>query len=183
MTQPDTKAGRDPEGALKEIEAQAPARSTCPACDGEGTLTGYPTTIHRRTARITIACPKCDGEGTVPAGPHGDLATALLKASALKYDSQQQTQKPCEKHPDGERWGFEDEHIGDINWHCWPCLIGHLAAMPQAQPDAELLAALKAIDEFVPDHDHEDLGSFVPDDCPFCRGRAAIAQAETGAAG
>ena len=130
-----TKAGRDPEGAVREIEAQAQARSTCPVCGGAKVLSGPVEGFSGAALRVaTIYCPKCKGQGTVPAGPQGELGTALLKASALKYDSQRQTQKPCEMHPEGERWGFQDRHIGDINWHCWPCLIAHLAAMPQAQP-------------------------------------------------
>ena len=119
-----------------------------------------------------------------PAAPQADLAAwqaevSVFLESALKFCG---NRNKLDGNEELRTLVFYiEQRVTDANTH--------LAAMPQAQPDAtkepvwaELLKALKAIDEFVPDHDHEDLGSFVPDDCPFCRGRAAIAQAETGAA-
>ena len=182
----DTKAGRDPEGAVKQIEAQAQARGTCPWCGGAKVLSGPVEGFSGAALHVaTIYCPKCEGEGTVPAG-QGDLETALLKASALKYDSQQQTQKPCEMHPEGERWCFEDRHIGDINWHCWPCLIDHLAAMPpspagrrEAQSDAVMLGALRNAQEVI----HLQFCKADKECWKECReASAAIAQTEQGAA-
>ena len=120
----DTKAGRDPEGALKDIEAQAQE----------------------------------------PAGPQGDLAAWRDEAERL-----------------AARAGIFLEHrhiieaVGRI-----VTLRQHLAAMPQAQPDAELLKALKDIHGICGRSDDSDdqLLMLVDDEA-----RAAIAQAETGAAG
>ena len=170
MTQPQTKAGRDPEGAVKEIEAQAQERSTCPACDGTKRLVGrYIGSASREDPDEHIfACSNCDDEGTVPAGP-GALAAWQKKAMQLTVK-------------------ILDATLSDYDRNTRE-LCAHLAAMPQAQPDAGLLKALKEIDkigELVYPN-----GADVMDTNPFAAqiteiwriASAAIAQAEQGAAG
>ena len=132
----DTKAGRDPEGAVKEIEAQAQQRSICPKCKGEKVV------VVRGTF---IACPKCGNEveGTVPAGPQGDLAECQERVSV----SLESALHLCRNH--------NKLDAGELN-----ILVlyieqrvesakAYLAAMPQAQPDAELLEALGLVTEEV----------------------------------
>ena len=129
MTQ--TKAGRDPEGAVKEIEAQAQE----------------------------------------PAGPQADLAAWRAEAEAIM---------------DSVATALI-EHTPTLGAIHLDKLRTHLAAMPQAQPDAELLKALRG---YCPENYECEIGH-VPDDesirdCGLCQqwadGRAAIAQAEKGAA-
>ena len=121
-----TKAGCDPEGALKEIEAQAQARSTCPVCKGKKVLRGR-TMRHAATNRISteppdtltqlvIECPECE-DGTVPAGPQGDLAQWREELKPLLD-------------------GATITHNRGLPVLGLRTLLKHLAAMPQAQPDA-----------------------------------------------
>ena len=164
----DTKAGRDPEGAVKEIEAQAQERSTCPVCKGEKILVGRSRDPADSGKFRSIICGACDGAGTVPAGP-GALAAWQKKAMQLTVK-------------------ILDATLSDYDRNTRE-LCAHLAAMPQAQPDAGLLKALKEIDkigELVYPN-----GADVMDTNPFAAqiteiwriAAAAIAQAKKGAAG
>ena len=150
----DTKAGRDPEWAVKEIEAPAQERSICPACDGTKRLVGrYIGSASREEPDESIfACSNCDDEGTVPAAQQGDLATWREAHNNLIVPGVLLEQ-----------------------------LRNHLAAMPQAQPDAELLGALQHIAEC----DYElpcSHGTIAHRDVRETA-RVAIAQHEQGAAG
>ena len=156
-----TKAGRDPEEALDQIAAQAQGRSTCPVCGGEGSLQGRQL---GRESTTWIECPKCEGPGTVPAGPQAELAA----------------------------WHKELVRLieGAAEWLLSTSFQDHLAAMPQAQPDAELLKALKRLDAEIEDiSGNADACVFCGDatgdlhskGCPITQARAAIALAETGA--
>ena len=42
------------------------------------------------------------------------------------------------------------------------------------------IALAERFDAFVPDHDHADLGEFVPDDCVFCENRKLLGEAHDG---
>ena len=145
----DTKAGRDPEGAVKEIEAQAQERSICPVCDGECTLDGRARGGTASGQYVAIDCPKCDGQGTVPAGPQGDLAAWQKKAGEF----------------------LREPEYSQNTATMAMVLRAHLAAMPQAQPDGELLKALKKLTHVTTGSDARIIAY------------AAIAQAEPGAAG
>ena len=133
----DTKAGRDPEGAEKQIAKHTNSQNTCPEC---GSFTDH------------LA------EAKQPAGPQGGLAQWQKDHALLLEDI---------------------EYEADI-----APLRDHLAAMPQAQPNAALLKALKvcvkgyrglakAVGGNIPDVVFSDMA----------QADAAIAQAETGAAG
>ena len=114
-----TKAGRDPEGAVKEIAAQAQQRSTCPVCGGEKILVGRSRDPADSGKFRSIICGACTGEGTVPAGA-GDLAA----------------------------WHKEMESIfDDLGLPEKGMMRGNLAAMPQAKPVAELLQARREINK------------------------------------
>ena len=160
--QPKTKAGRDPEGAEKQIAAQPQERSTCPACDGTKRLVGrYIGSASREDPDEHIfACSNCDDDGTVPAGPQGDLAAWREEVRDLL-------------------WRYERGLAGSL-----PKLRAHLAAMPQAQPDAVMLRVLKAVDEGLAAIEPEfQAGPLVVVRTMQGSVRAAIAQHEQGAAG
>ena len=159
-----TKAGCDPEGAEKQIEAQEathriPLADVQPMSDESlealrkmlssfvADLGGLNQgSILHETASLLA---RMDAEGTVPAGPQADLATWQKKAGEFLR---------------------EPEYYQNTATMAM-VLRAHLAAMPQAQPDAGLLKAL------LKRHGRKPIGH---KDCDACD---AIAQAETGAAG
>ncbi|HLC29422.1 MAG TPA: hypothetical protein VJM51_01405 [Dehalococcoidia bacterium] len=57
-----------------------------------------------------------------------------------------------------------------------PTVVNDLVARLLADRERHLKAA-EAVDSFVPDHDHADLGEFAPDDCPFCDLQAILREA------
>ena len=113
---------------------------------------------------IATAVQQAEAEAMpVPAGPQAELAEWQAE------------------HDSGLVLGVSRDHLRE-----------HLAAMPQAQPDAELLKALKRLDEEIEDiSGNADACVFCGDasgdshskECPITQARAAIAQHETGAAG
>jgi len=44
----------------------------------------------------------------------------------------------CPKHGEyGLTWGFENDHIADMTWRCWPCLLEYVKALRDALTEAE----------------------------------------------
>ena len=177
MTQ--TKAGRDPEGAEKQIAAQAQERSTCRTCGGKKMI-DLPVRSELPGAWATQLCPECGGQGTVPAGPQGDLAQWREEAEQLVEEAKYRL--PTQQTAVASRLLK---------------LSAHLAAMPQAQPVAELLKTppeLVAVEEWCCECSEQPADSLILvaggildwfcDDCgskELVKLRAAIAQHETGA--
>jgi len=64
----------------------------------------------------------------------------------------------CPKHgEDGLTWAFEDRHIADMSWHCWPCLLeyvrGLVDALMFAEAELDTAHGLWAIDKKPDDAD------------------------------
>ena len=140
------------------------ASQTCPVCKGEKKLVGRlaaPVLEGAGADKAHIWCDECGGAGAVPTGPQGDLAAWLKRMQELVETV---------------------ERPSDMS-----AVRDHLAAMPQAQPDTELLKALRGWQESeakdCPDCDwgpcerHQQMYK----DCREMRD-TAIAQAETGEA-
>ena len=156
-----TKAGRDPEGAEERIVEHTNSQNTCPECGG---FTDHIAETKQAPARST--CPVCQGKREV---------TGVLVPGAFTDDPSGQTKATV--------YCPNDCHRGTVP-----------PAMPQAQPDTALLRALQwntdAILEVLQKAEPAGDGWFkVPPGVLGTlgeleqRGRAAIAQAEKGAAG
>ena len=106
------------------------ARSTCLVCDGTKRLVGrYIGSASRDDPDEHIfACSNCDDDGTVPASPGSQAELAAWQAELKPL-----LDKATITH---------DRGLPVLGLRT---LLKHLAAMPQAQPDAELLGALKPL--------------------------------------
>ena len=176
--QPDTKAGRDPEGALKEIEAQAQQRSTCPVCKGEGALFGQRVLGKDvignwifADIKVSLLCPKCDAEGTVPqAQPDARFASI-----AVQHNREVRIRTALLAYRDSD-----DGDLDAIDVAARAILRELLP--PQAQPDAELLKALKVIQRRLSEAGDKTFDELIHE-VGFCddMARLAIDQHETGA--
>ncbi len=172
-----TKAGRDTQEAEQRIAVRAQPRSTCGVCKGKRNLKGLSLDFSRNHA--TIRCEECRGEGTVPAG---NLAQWREEAMALVTTVAKQATKLGQELRDIEPKELLGEPIctGRSMAESIVELGDHLAAMPaQADPDAELLGALREIEEM-----EIAIGQWPQTVLKMqAIAQAAIAQAEKGAAG
>ena len=157
------------------------ASSTCDVCKGEQELTGVLIPLNAFTdepgqpTKATIYCPNDCHQGRVPMPPStvpaaGDLAAWREEAERIVQELATAIIAPPKPLDLGHLI------IGGLTM-----ILRHLAAMPAQDPNAELLKALKCY-EMPGGH---FVGCTGYDMCqPHCqKARAAIAQAEQGAAG